>query len=327
MSRLRLLATGLAMLVVFAVSCGSDGPDTAQDPAAVLGATVTEPATLVPTVVPETVTAAATVPTAEAEPITPTPAPSPTVAAAPTVAPDPADRCSQAGGYPAVVDGVDEWVRMRSGPSRDADEMGLLDVATEVQTFPETLTFADNLWWVMVEDPATSTCVHVAARYLRSERGPLDEPIPGVRYEFPSVGVWTSYIDAEDSTKVAWGLDAGQNTSIGVEVTTDRDIDDFIAVQLETFERAEYTFPDDWYQEIDVAGTDRSVLPIAIISESGDGAITQMLLEVDEFLIHAQSYVYIEDLDVAPADAMTAFVESVEVDRDRFLAAARAPTG
>lgn len=224
---------------------------------------------------------------------------------------------------PVEVGGVEEWVRTRNDASRDALEIGKLDLGTAVSAFPETLGFGDQRWWVTVRDPEHIGCVKVAAEYLIGENGPIGDPLPGVSFDLPATGAWRGWVEPNEPRGATWLLEDAFNTSIGIRVRADSGIDDFIAAQLETFERAEYTFPEDWYDEVEIPGADRAIRPISIISESGDGGIDQMLIEVDEFLIHADAYGYIEDLDIAPTEEMAAFVASVRIDRERFLAAAR----
>ena len=220
----------------------------------------------------------------------------------------------------AVVTGVEEWVRMRSGPSLEADEVGRLDVRAEVTAYPNSLTYdGSSYWWVTIAQPDTTSCVSVAASFLSDAKGTLERRLPGIEYTLPTTGTWVpshtaSYLDA-----YTWALDGAFLAEVAIDVEEATNIDERLAEQLAAYESDGYDVPEQWFEEVSIPGADRAV-ELTWISGSGDVGWGEVWVEVGPYALIVSRAVYIEDFETAPTDEMDRFLTSVKVDRVAFFA-------
>lgn len=226
-------------------------------------------------------------------------------------------------GSEATVVGVVDYVRIRMGPTTASDEIGRLSAGSTVAVYADELTYdGSDYWWVPVRIPAAGTCGNVAAEFLANESGRLDQQIPGVTYTAPTAtGTWTYPDRTSVRDPVEGSLEGAFFTNYSVMVREGRLIDQLLADQLSEFEEFEYDYPADWNREVSVPGADRAVRLIPVASPSGDLIIDRLLIEVGDATVEASTSVYIEDADLAPVDDLQAFLDSVEIDPAKLLAA------
>lgn len=287
-----LLPTSLFLLALVAAACGSSTGDAG-----------TSSTTLAPT--------------------TSTLAPVVTTISSTTTLLEPLDETCEDGGVgtTATVVGVVEYVRIRMEPTTASDEIGRLSLGSTVAVYSDQLTYdGSEYWWVPVRVAAAGTCGSVAAEFLADESGRLDQQIPGIFSRPPTSGEWTFTDRTSLRDRVEGSLDGSFFTTFSMAVADGALIDQLLADQLAEFQEFEYDYPADWNEEVSVAGADRAVRLIPISSPSGDLIINRLLIEVADNTVEAATSVYIEDLQRAPVDELDAFLDSVAIDRDAFLA-------
>ncbi|NNC93000.1 MAG: SH3 domain-containing protein [Acidimicrobiia bacterium] len=290
-----LLPLGLLLFTLAAAACGSSTGDAATSSTTTLQTT---PSTTMPVV---------------------------TTSSSTTTLLEPLDETCEDGGVgtTATVVGVVEYVRIREEPTTASDEIGQLSLGSTVAVYTDQLTYdGSEYWWVPVRVPAAGTCGSVAAEFLADDSGRLDQQIPGISFRPPTSGEWTFTDRTSLRDPVEGSLDGSFFTTFSVTVTDGTLIDQLLADQLAEFEEFEYDYPADWNIELSVAGADRAVRLIPISSPSGDLVIDRLLIEVFATTVEATTSVYVEDFDRAPLDELDAFLDSVAIDRDIFLAAA-----
>ena len=223
----------------------------------------------------------------------------------------------------AVVIGVQDWVRIRLASTTASDEIGRFDAGSAVTAYPGTLNYdGSDYWWVQTQVPGTGGCGSVAAQFLTDGSGRLDQQIPGLTFAAPTAsGAWTYADRTSLRDPIEGSLDGAFFTNYYVTVSEGRLIDQLLADQLSEFEEFEYDYPAAWNSEITVPGADRAVRLIPVASPSGDLVINRVLIEIAATTVEASTAVYIEDLDRAPIDDLSAFLDSLAFDKQRFLQA------
>jgi len=166
-----------------------------------------------------------------------------------------------------------------------------------------------------------SRCLNLPAQMVEVTSGRISEPPTGIGYELPAEGSWTVRPRPGDLGRTSWSLDEAELTAVSIGVSSGNGIDAYLAEQQRVFDEFGYTIEDGWHEEIDLAGTDRAIRVIPIVSPSGDTVSTAIFAEVDGFTITVSSSIYVEDVSVAPVEEMEAFIESFTIDRDVFVEA------
>ncbi len=211
----------------------------------------------------------------------------------------------------ALVTEVDEWANTRLAPSLEAAEAERFQARSLVTVYPSTLSYdGSNHWWITVQLRGKGRCASIAAHLLTGTFGNLADVMPGVSYELPTTGSWKFAERESVFDPTEWYLEGSVSTTVSLRVYDGKRIEQHLNRWLETFERLDYDYPENWYEEVVVDGANRAVRPVAIISESGDVGSNLLLIEVGDFTIEAEMAVYIED--VAPLDEMRSFLQSIE---------------
>lgn len=207
---------------------------------------------------------------------------------------------------------------------RSAPVMGLLLLAvtasacadqpdTSVDPAPSTSSTAT----VTDEVSATPTAVESSTPAYAS-----DGHVQGIDFVLPPGHGWTIAERATEVDDFTASLDGSFATSITVaRLAPGTTIESWLERQRQLYDDEGYEVPEDWYQDVDVAGADAAV-QLSWASGSGDGAITTRLLAIGNVVVSVESYQYIEDLELLESQEVDAFFASIRVDRDAFEQAA-----
>jgi len=219
-----------------------------------------------------------------------------------------------------AITGVNEAVNARTAPSLDADIETMIPLGDEVTFFvPFSNVRNGGFTWFAVRPAGWMRCVWVASDFIATLVPTEDQPPAGIAYELPVTGTWRITPDDNDLNATTWLLDGAFYTALSISVESGTNIQDYIAHQEGVFDEFDYDLPEVWYEEVELDGADRAIRPVVIADREGDVIFDQLFIEVDGYTITVSSDIYIEDYDNVPVDEMTAFVDSVLVDRDAFL--------
>lgn len=223
----------------------------------------------------------------------------------------------------ATVVGVNEWVRMRGGPSIDAPEIGRLDAGTVVTVFPETLeSDGQAFWWVTVVQPQADRCASVAATFLGYAGATSERPLAGVGFELPSSGDWTHRPRLSPTQSIQWTLDDAAGTSISLQIFYGAVIDTEVAERRSMMASFDIMEDPGWFNEVEVEGADRAVLLVTTIGPGADAYGESLLLEIGELTLEARSTHHEFDIGTIPLEEIRGFIDSIAVDPAVFLAGA-----
>ena len=215
-------------------------------------------------------------------------------------------------------------LNLHSGPDAESSVIATLSEGTEITYYvpdvqPPT---TDGNTWVEADlggaEP-TGRCAYIAASFVRTSSGPIDRAPAGIGYALPQIGNWLVHPRSGPAGPTRWQLEGSFATSLSIDVAAGRSIDDVIAEQEAVFDEFDYDINGPWFEDITIAGADRAIRPITIVSGSGDVATGAIHAEVEDYLISITSDLYIEDMSRVPIDEMTAFVNSLVIDRATLL--------
>lgn len=226
--------------------------------------------------------------------------------------------CSTGEPIAATVTNVDEWVRLRSTPSLDGEELVLLPVESMVTAWPDTLTWdGSDFWWVAVEDPATGDCGHVAGYYLTAQTGRLDAQLQGLGLTAPG-GEWDLAPLGQ-----AGGLSWSSEGSFVTAAVVDSSIEEWVAAERESIDAflastdgAGFSAPPEILAELDVSGADRAIRPG--VGPSDDGISQVVLAEVGDRLVVLDSFRRNDPARVDLIETIDDFLNSLVIT-DRVL--------
>ena len=216
----------------------------------------------------------------------------------------------------ATVSEVTEWARIRDAASLNGDELGQAALGQVMSLYPWTLrSDGSDFSWVVVELPDTPRRCGWMAAHLLSVRGtPLDTPIPGVDHTLPTEGIWNADRSNGRLDYASWQLDRTFATVLNLRV-------EHRTIEELTTQRFDAT-GSPWIdgEEIEVVGADLAVRPAYSVSDSGDGGVNEVWIQVGQLTVIGETYLYIEDLPDAPLEAMDAWIDSIAIDRELFEA-------
>jgi len=234
---------------------------------------------------------------------------------------------------------VEMFANARMEPSEGAGVASQLPLGVELLTSLDDVQ-ADGVAWRMVSAPgelfalradATSpatvpsadrVCFWVESALMAI--GTIGEKpvtaVPGVEATVFRANR-SSYGAGDLSDAFVWSL-AESYSSVSLQVVTNTTIDvevSTLVARLEADGNAD--IPDVVTQETSVPGTDRAVITMRWTNSSGEFTFEAVLMQVGDHVIEAITALNIDDADSSAPESLRAYLGSIVVDRNAFLAA------
>jgi len=185
-----------------------------------------------------------------------------------------------------TVRGVQDSVNGRVGRDLTSTVVRQFELGHDVYVYEANRAPGDGYTWVTVQLPDSPRCVYVASDFVVIADG---RPPAGIGFDLPTAGTWWMKAEhrlAQGETRTTWTQEDAFYTAVSIETDSGTSIDDYISDQEAEFERGS----------------------------------NEVLIEVSDYTIRAGSHVYIEDYPDAPIEELQAFVDSITIDREAFLA-------